>query len=109
MQKPWPSHRLGSAAASDSVLQPAPPTALGATKLHKHHKKKTPHYLYIVLQQTTDSLCFTIVPKQTIRFLLQFLGESRLADVIHQFEQILPAFAPEAGLDVTQKGQVLLP
>lgn len=62
-----------------------------------------------MLQQTTDSLCFTIVPKHTIRFLLQFLGESRLADVIHQFEQILPAFAPEAGLDVTQKGQVLLP
>ena len=45
----------------------------------------------------------------TIGFLLQLLGESRLADVVHEFEQILPAFPPEAGLNVTQEGQVLLP
>lgn len=28
---------------------------------------------------------------------------------IHEFEQVLPALAPEAGLHVTQEGQVLLP
>lgn len=45
----------------------------------------------------------------TVGFLLQLLGERRLADVVHEFEQILPAFPPEAGLHVTQEGQVLLP
>lgn len=29
--------------------------------------------------------------------------------MVHEFEQILPSFAPEAGLNVTQEGQVLLP
>ena len=28
--------------------------------------------------------------------------------MVHEFEQVLPAFAPEAGLNVTQEGQVLL-
>lgn len=29
--------------------------------------------------------------------------------MVHEFEQILPAFPPEAGLHVTQESQVLLP
>ncbi len=29
--------------------------------------------------------------------------------MVHEFEQILPAFPSEAGLHVTQEGQVLLP
>lgn len=29
--------------------------------------------------------------------------------MVHEFEQILPALAPEAGLHVTQEGQILLP
>ncbi|TNN85357.1 hypothetical protein EYF80_004379 [Liparis tanakae] len=33
----------------------------------------------------------------------ELLGERRLADVIHEFEQVLPALAPEAGLHVTQE------
>lgn len=44
----------------------------------------------------------------TIGFVLQLLGESRLAHVVHELEQVLPAFAPEAGLHVTQEGDVLL-
>lgn len=44
----------------------------------------------------------------TIGFLLQLLGESRLAHVVHEFEQVLPTFTPETGLHVTQEGDVLL-
>lgn len=44
----------------------------------------------------------------TIGLVLQLLGESRLADVVHELEEVLPAFASEAGLHVTQEGEVLL-
>lgn len=39
---------------------------------------------------------------------MQLLSESRLADVVHEFKQILPTLASEAGLHVTEEGQVLL-
>lgn len=45
----------------------------------------------------------------TICFLLQLLGEGRLADVIHEFEQIVPTLPSEAGLHVAKEGEVLLP
>ena len=45
----------------------------------------------------------------TIVLLLQLrLAEGRLADVVHELEQVRPALAPEAGLHVAQEGQVLL-
>lgn len=44
----------------------------------------------------------------TIRLVLQLLGEGRLAHVVHELEQVLPAFPSEAGLHVTQEGYVLL-
>lgn len=44
----------------------------------------------------------------TIGLVLQLLGEGRLAHVVHELEQILPAFATKASLDVTQEGDVLL-
>ena len=59
-----------------------------------------------------STLSFIIVNSfwyTTIWFLLQLLSESRLADMVHEFEQILPALPPEAGLHMTQESQVLLP
>lgn len=50
-----------------------------------------------------------LISGSTICFLLQLLGERRLADVIHEFEQVVPALAPEAGLHMAEKGKVLLP
>lgn len=41
--------------------------------------------------------------------LLQLRGERCGAHVVHEFEQVLPALLPEAGLHVAQEGQVLLP
>lgn len=35
-QRPWPSHRLGSAAESDSAWEPRPPTSPAAGRLYKH-------------------------------------------------------------------------
>lgn len=45
----------------------------------------------------------------TVGLLLQLRGQGRLAHVVHEFEQVLPALPPEAGLHVAQEGQVLLP
>lgn len=103
-QRPSLSHRLGSAAGSDSVLQPVPPIAPAARKLHRHTQNKLTGVTLCCKQRTTLFCSWFI----TIRFLLQLLGESGLAHVVHEFEQVLPAFAPEAGLNVTQEGQVLL-
>lgn len=48
----------------------------------------------------------TLTP--TVRLLLQLAGERRLADVVHELEQVLPAFSSKACLHVAQEGQVLL-
>lgn len=40
---------------------------------------------------------------------MQLFGDGSLADVVHEFEQVLPPLLPEAGLHVTQERQVLLP
>lgn len=50
-----------------------------------------------------------LIRYSTICFLLQLLVECRLADVIHEFEQIVPTLTPEAGLHMAEEGQILLP
>lgn len=44
----------------------------------------------------------------TVGLVLQLLGEGRFTHMVHEFQQVLPALAPEAGLHMAQKGDVLL-
>lgn len=65
-KRPWPSHTLGSAAGSDSVLQPVSPTSPAAGQLHKHKPNiiiidcdtiiRTPHQCchFLVFHHLTD-------------------------------------------------------
>lgn len=55
----------------------------------------------------TSSAVRTI--QNTVGLLPQSCRQSGLADVLHELEQVLPALPSEAGLHVTQEGQVLLP
>lgn len=45
----------------------------------------------------------------TFWLFLQLLSQSRLANMVHESKQILPALFPKAGLYMAQEGQVLLP
>lgn len=105
-QRSWLSHKLGSAAESGSAWRQVPPTLPGARQLQKcagnisHSIVLLSHYPVITGYPFKHT---------TVGLLLQLFSQSRLADMVHEFEQILPTLSPEAGLHMPQESQVLLP